>query len=128
MRPQTFFGIHVSQISISSWESGVEKLRVIGSETTLPSNKVDALVAAVKEMHSLYRKEHPGSSALGADDFLPIFLYAVAHCDISDLVSIKVLMGGMCDSRLLMSEAGYCIATLEAAIGYLSKLDENADV
>lgn len=127
-RPQSFFGIPVAHISISSWETAVNHLRRLsGDITTLPSDKLDVLVAAVKEVHALFRREHADAKDLGADELLPVFIYVVSQCGISRLLSLKNMLAGLCDPGRLMSEPGYCLATLEAAIDYLLQLDENAD-
>lgn len=129
-RPQSFFGIPVENISISSWEAATEHLRRLSGEvTTLPSDKLDALVAAVREVHACYRREHGEAIGLhlGADDFLPVFIYVVSQCGISRLLSLKNLLGGLADPSRMMSEAGYCLASLEGAIEYLLRLDETAE-
>jgi hypothetical protein len=128
-RPQSFFGIPVENISISSWEAATEHLRRLSGEvTTLPSDKLDALVAAVREVHACYRREHGEAVGLhlGADDFLPVFIYVVSQCGISRLLSLKNLLAGLADPSRMMSEAGYCLASLEGAIEYLLRLDETA--
>merc|ERR1711871_1433389 len=77
--PQTFYGIPVHQISPSSWESATYHLSNIDS-FTLPCDKLDALLAAAKEIPNLYLQEHPGTTEhLGADDFLPIFIYVLMN-------------------------------------------------
>jgi len=129
-RPQSFFGIPVENISISSWEAATEHLRRLSGEvTTLPSDKLDALVAAVREVHACYRREHGEMVGLhlGADDFLPVLIYVVSQCGISRLLSLKNLLGGLADPSRMMSEAGYCLASLEGAIEYLLRLDETAE-
>lgn len=81
-RPQSFFGIPLNHISPSSWESAIYQLSNIGSYT-LPCDKLDALLAAAKEIPALYVAEHPGTSVhLGADDFLPIFIYVLVNAEI----------------------------------------------
>jgi len=129
-RPQSFFGIPVENISISSWETATEHLRRLSGEvTTLPSDKLDTLVAAVREVHACYRREHGEVAGLhlGADMFLPVFIYVVSQCGISRLLSLKNLLGGLVDPSRMMSEAGYCLASLEGAIEYLLRLDETAE-
>ena len=129
-RPQSFFGIPVENISISSWEAATEHLRRLSGEVTaLPSDKLDTLVAAVREVHACYRREHGEVAGLhlGADMFLPVFIYVVSQCGISRLLSLKNLLGGLVDPSRMMSEAGYCLASLEGAIEYLLRLDETAE-
>lgn len=125
-RPQTYFGISVSAISLSSWEGPVQLLRRIGEVTTLPSDKLDLLVTAVKETHALYAREHPGAAALGGDDLLPIFIYIVTQASVPNLLGLKTLLEELCDPQRLLSESGYCLATLDAALNYILQHDEYA--
>jgi hypothetical protein len=80
------------------------------------------------QVHALYRREHEGAKSLGADDFLPIWIYVVAQSGLPRLLCLKNLLIGLCDKRRMLGETGYCLATLEAALDYLMNLDENADV
>ncbi|TFJ87799.1 hypothetical protein NSK_001146 [Nannochloropsis salina CCMP1776] len=129
-RPQSFFGIAVENISISSWEAAVGHLRRLSGEiTTLPSDKLDALVAAVREIHACHRREHGDATDLhlGADEFLPVFIYVVSQCGISRLVALKNMLAALGDPARMMSEAGYCLASLEGAIEYLLQLEDTAE-
>lgn len=115
-------------MSVSSWESAVALLRRIGNDTTtLPSDKLDVLVAAVKETHALYAREHPKARALGGDDFLPIFMYVVAQAGVPNLWATKTLLAELCDPQRLLGEPGYCLTTLDAAVNFLVDVDEFAD-
>jgi len=68
----------------------------------------------------LYKKEHPDvEGALGADDFLPIFIYVVSQGDIEELALMKELMCELCDPDRRLSEAGYYVACFEAAIEHI---------
>ena len=128
-RPQSFFGINVEHISLSSWETAATHLRRLsGDVTTLPSDKLDVLVAAVREIHALFRREHPGAqdSVLNTDDLLPIFLFVLCQCGIARLLSLKTMLAALGEPARMLAEAGFCLATLEAAIGYILGLDENA--
>lgn len=131
-RPQSFFGIPVAHISISSWETAVAHLRRLsGDVTALPSDKLDVLVATVREIHALFRREHPaagggGAAVLGADDLLPIFIYVVTQCGVSRLLSLKTMLAALIDPSRMLAEAGYCLAMLESSIQYISQMEEDA--
>ena len=62
-RPQIYYGIPIHHISPSSWESAIYHLSNIDS-FTLPCDKLDALLAAAKEIPALYLQEHPVSFQL----------------------------------------------------------------
>jgi len=122
-RPQSFFGIPLHHISPSSWESAIYQLSNIGSYT-LPCDKLDALLAAAKEIPQLFLAEHPGTSAhLGADDFLPIFIYVLVNSDIPNLAYLQRVLCTLCDPDKKLSETGYYVATFEAAVHHISELE-----
>ena len=124
-KPQTFFGIPVEHISPSSWESVVIALRKI-EDKSIPYDRIMALLKAAHEIPDLYKLEHVGSeNALGADDFLPIFIYVVVRAQIKDIALINEEMQALCDPDGRMSEAGYYLATLEASIQHISDIDIN---
>ena len=111
--PQSFFGIPVDHISPSSWESAVFGLAAIATHT-LPCDKLDALLAAAKEIPALYVREHPHCVSargvvekhLGADDFLPIFIYVLVNADIHELAYLNCVLTALCDPDKRLSETG----------------------
>jgi Vacuolar sorting protein 9 (VPS9) domain len=126
-QPQTFYGIPVQHISPSSWECVVLALRDLRSKT-LPHDRLEALLAAAKEIPELFIREHPGSDKpLGADDFLPIFIYVLARAQIPDLLSLNEELQALCDPEKRMSETGYYLATLEASVQHIAEADVSAD-
>ncbi len=128
-RPQSFFGIPVDNISVSSWETAVEHIkRLSGDVTSLPCDKLDALVQAKQEVDACFLREHgaAGGVGLSGDDFLPIFIYVVAQSGISRLLSLKTMLVALADPAHTMSEVGYSLASLEGSIEYLLQLDETA--
>ena len=122
-KPQTALGIPLHHISPSSWDSAIYQLSNIGSYT-LPCDKLDALLAAAKEIPQLYRIEHPGTGDhLGADDFLPIFIYILVNADIPNLAYLQKVLCTLCDPDKRLSETGYYVATFEAAVQHIQELD-----
>ncbi|KAJ1450213.1 hypothetical protein M885DRAFT_533030 [Pelagophyceae sp. CCMP2097] len=121
--PQTACGIPLHHISPSSWESAIYQLGNIGSYT-LPCDKLDALLSAAREIPTLYLVEHPGTDRhLGADDFLPIFIYVLIHANIEGLASLQRVLCTLCDPDKRLSETGYYVATFEAAVQHILELD-----
>lgn len=95
-------------------------------EKSIPYDRIMALLQAAHEIPNLYKLEHVGSeTALGADDFLPIFIYVVVRAQIKDISLINEEMQALCDPDGRMSEAGYYLATLEASIQHISDIDIN---
>ena len=79
---------------------------------------------AANEIPKLYEKEHrDNQSALGADDFLPIFIYVLVKTQILEIALINEEIQALCDSDSRMSEAGYYLATLEASIQHIIDID-----
>ena len=48
---------------------------------TLPCAKLRAIVDAAREISRLYQHEHGEDHLLGADDFLPIFIFCVVRAE-----------------------------------------------
>ncbi|CAN0501394.1 unnamed protein product [Laminaria digitata] len=106
-QPQTFHGIPITSISPSSWRSSVRLLRTAGS-FTLPCDKLDALVAVAHDIPALYQAEHSGEKAdhLGADDFLPIFIFVLVNSKVEGLAAQSAVLEALCDPKKMMGEAG----------------------
>lgn len=85
-KSQSFFKINPSNQSPSGWGSVIQILSHGVGRNTLPCNKLKAIVNAGKEISRLSMEEHPSrvgeQSALGADDFLPIFMYCVVNAEL----------------------------------------------
>lgn len=70
--------------------------------------QLDALMAVAHDIPTLHRKEHPGdgTNGLGADDFLPIFIYVLVNSRVEDLAVQSVVLETLCDPKKMMGEAG----------------------
>ena len=121
-QPQSFFGIPTKQISESNWSVVVELMRDIRSKT-LPHDRLEALLITAKEIPIHFVREHPASLAnnitLGADDFLPIFIYIIARANVTDIYAMSEELQALCDPDKRMSETGYYLATLEASLQHI---------
>lgn len=89
-RPQSAFRIPSDKESPSSWSSASSILNEGVGMSTLPCAKLRAIVDSAKEITRVYAEEaHLRSHAvtegsndeLGADDFLPIFIYCVVQAE-----------------------------------------------
>ena len=49
--------------------------------STLPCVKLRAIVDAAREISQLHEAEHNGTEHLGADEFLPIFIFCVVRAE-----------------------------------------------
>lgn len=62
--------------------------------------------------------------ALGADEFLPIFLYTLVSSSLADPASLNELLWATMDEADLRSHGGYYLTVLEAALEYIAALPE----
>ncbi len=122
-QPQQFFGIPVKHTSPSNWSKVVTLLGTIRMKT-LPYDRLELLLKVAKEIPLLFVEEHPGSEKLlGADEFLPIFIYILVRSKIVDLLALNEELQAFCDPDKKLSETGYYMATLEASIQHILDAD-----
>lgn len=128
-QPQSFYGIPTHSISPSSWEEVVNSLSRLQNQS-IPSDKLQLLVTSAKLIPITYAKEHASpkngtSKSLGADDLLPIFIYCLVMSRLSyHLLIISQELDSLCDNEDRVSETGYYLATLQAAIFHIMEIDE----
>ncbi|XP_069501005.1 ras and Rab interactor 1 [Ambystoma mexicanum] len=99
----------------------VEKIRqklVKMQKVYSPTDKVIILLQACKLMYNCMAAR-PGD-VYGADDFLPVFSYVLALCDLPDLLLEVEYMMELLDPSLLMGEGGYYLTSLYASLTLLS--------
>ena len=127
-RPQSFFKIKEEDESPSNWKSVVDILTVDVGRSTLPCNKLRAIVHAAKEIGKLHKREHScdntSGTTLGADDFLPIFIFCVVRAEIEKpCASLSILLRNLCHETQQIGEIGYYLSSFEAVIAYIHDLD-----
>ena len=135
-RPQTFFRITEDKMSPSNWSSASAILRDGVGLCTLPSVKLRAIVEAGREISKLFASEHDVSehgiqsehSRLGADNFLPVFIYCVVQAEIERPCALSVLLRTLCDRFNQIGEVGYHLASFEAAIAHIQEIDLTAEL
>ena len=122
---QSYFGVSEAHQSPSDWKEVVLTMRSIQSKT-LPQDKLDILSSVATEISKLYQIEHPyDDHLLGADEFLPIFIYVLIHAKLSPILTLKEELLAFCDSELRLSEMGYYTATLEASIHHILEMESS---
>ncbi len=122
-KDQSFYKIKRHYQSPSQWQSVVNILNQEVGESTLPAFKLRAIVRAGKEIDRLVKTELSDADHLGADCFLPIFIFCVVRADIGRPCALSVLLRGLCDEIQLIGEIGYYLSSFEAAIAYIQELD-----
>jgi len=76
----------------------------------------------------LIEEEHPSLlDPIGADDFLPIFIYVLVKARINQIVYLNQELQSLCDPDKKLGEIGYYLATLDASIQHLQELDVNGE-
>jgi hypothetical protein len=60
---------------------------------------------------------------LGADEIIPCLIYCLCHAKISNLIFINFELQELTDPDTSLSEAGYCLASLEGAIQHILEAD-----
>lgn len=133
--PQRYFRIPALQgKGLSKWDPVSHLLKNVAS-STLPSVKLRAIVDAASELFRLYRVASSSEDGarpvtnkreikdLGADDFLPIFIYCVVFAEMERPVALCALLRTLCDPINRMGEVGYYFASFEAAISHIREMD-----
>eukprot|EP01041_Mallomonas_annulata_P000784 gene784-1511_t len=124
-RPQTFFGISGRLESPSEWREAVCTMQMLPRKS-LPQDRLECLLAVAAEIPRLFQMEHPSDERpLGADEFLPVFIFVLVRARIAGLLSLKEQLLTFCDPELRISEMGYYTATLEASVQHIIEMDEN---
>ncbi|KAL7542833.1 hypothetical protein ACHAXR_012141 [Thalassiosira sp. AJA248-18] len=152
-KPQAYFRIPKEHRSRSNWKSVSGILREGVGRSTLPCVKLRAVVDAAKEISQLDSEERsvfPDASffdgkvvtkvkTLGADDFLPIFIFCFVQAKIERPSALFIansrhatcffdlstgeLLSVMCDRAKMNGETGYYLASFHAALTHIHELD-----
>lgn len=127
-KPQSFFGIPKKHVSENNWNKPVNILREIRHKM-LVCDKIEILLDCAKAIPTCFKIEHPDAEKpLGADEFLPIFIYVLVRANLPNLLLLIEELQILCDPDKKLSEAGYYIATFEASVQHLEDADiKNGD-
>ena len=134
-RPQNYFDLH--QQSVSGWASVIHILKEGVGRSSLPCKKMRAIVDAAKEIYRLHEEERQANLSqqeggskpleesmekLGADDFLPIFVFCIIMTDLERPCALCALLEELCDKRAKISEVGYYLSSFQAAVTYIQEM------
>lgn len=95
-----------------------------------PLQKLEHLLHVVKAIYSSVTDPSLGRNAvtsMGADDFLPMLIYVLVHCDQIHIEIEVEYMWGLLDPSLLSGEGGYYLTTLSSAICVLKQFEEETE-
>lgn len=129
-KPQSFFRIPKEHRSRSDWSSVSKILQEGVGRSTLPCVKLRAIVDAAKEITHLDAEERSvfpeatffdgkvvtKTKTLGADDFLPIFIFCFVQAKIERPQALCALLQTMCDPAKMNGETGYYLSSFHAAM------------
>eukprot|EP00051_Salpingoeca_urceolata_P035599 m.30554 g.30554 ORF g.30554 m.30554 type:complete len:951 (+) comp9477_c0_seq1:310-3162(+) len=107
-----------AELVLPDWEPSVVALRRIGKHAS-PLRKLQSLLAAVQLLHdsvATHLQEQPTNAVLGADDFLPLFIFTLLQTGLGEVEVYAEYMWGLLDPSLLSGEGGYYLTTLSSAI------------
>jgi hypothetical protein len=121
-RPQS----RIPQTRISPESVALILKRGVG-KSTFPCAKLRAIVDAAREISRLYTQEHDGKGVVGADEFLPVFIFCVVKANIDRPCALTILLRTLCDRSNSIGEIGYFLASFEAAITHLQEIDLKKD-
>ncbi|XP_064600127.1 uncharacterized protein LOC135466527 isoform X2 [Liolophura sinensis] len=84
-----------------------------------PLKKLENLLGATSSIyHSVQSCSEKGKpkASLGADDFLPMFIYVLVHCGLVSAEIEAEYMWGLLHPSILTGEGGYYLTTLSSAV------------
>jgi hypothetical protein len=127
-RPQSGLRIPPTNQSPSGWSSVSSILNEGVGTSTLPCAKLRAIVDSAKEISRVYNEEKKSiggihTNKLGADDFLPIFIYCVVQAEMERPCALCVLLRTLCEPSNRIGEVGYYLATFEAALTHIQEIN-----
>lgn len=126
-RPQSRLRIPPTNQSPSGWSSVSSILNEGVGMSTLPCAKLRAIVDSAKEISRVYNEEKSIggniTNKLGADEFLPIFIYCVVQAEMERPCALCVLLRTLCDPSNRIGEVGYYLATFEAALTHIQEIN-----
>jgi hypothetical protein len=74
------------------WSFAIDTLAQGVGQSTLPCVKLKAIVATAREIFRVLESKSSSCASLGADDFLPIFIYCVVHAKLERPCALLVLL------------------------------------
>ena len=119
---------------LATLSSPLSKLECLVNMCKIVCNCVDDIKKA--NAAALSSSDHAGIGAaassssstpagsIGADDLLPILSFAILRSKMPQLASESRAMSEFIHESYQMGEEGYCLISMQTAIGYLMRLDE----
>eukprot|EP00079_Xenopus_tropicalis_P009332 XP_002933252.1 PREDICTED: ras and Rab interactor 3 [Xenopus tropicalis] len=118
----TDLGVTTSVPEISVMEKITQKFSVM-HKTYSPEKKVSYLLKACKMIYDSMATGSPGKLH-GADDFLPVLMYVLARCDLTELLQDVEYMMELMDPALQLGEGSYYLTTTYGALEHIKNYDK----
>ncbi|KAM4723046.1 VPS9 domain-containing protein 1 [Rhinophrynus dorsalis] len=108
------------------YRAAVEELEHLSLHHS-PQRKMDCIVRTLRVICECAEEYYtaPGTSAIGADDLLPILAFVVLKSHMSQLLSECAALEEFIHEGYLIGEEGYCLTSLQSALSYLETLPSN---
>ncbi|XP_030069944.1 ras and Rab interactor 3 isoform X2 [Microcaecilia unicolor] len=87
-----------------------------------PEKKITCLLKSCKLIYESMATGNPGKP-YGADDFLPVLMYVLAHCDLTELLVDVEYMMELMDPSLQLGEGSYYLTTTYGALEHVKNYD-----
>lgn len=130
-RRQQDWDIAPAHVSPAGWSSAIFELAGVERNPT-QSMRLQALVYAAKAIYAEFKCEvlpliraakgealSSSDAILGADDFLPIFIFVVCQAQLAHPHLNKDLLWTLCHPDQLRGESGYYLTMYEAALEFI---------
>ena len=124
-KPQSFFNIKKEFQCNQNWHSAVTACTDL-TMATLPSDKLEALMETARCIYDRFKELQP-KITLGADDFVPIFMFVLSRARADRALHDCVVIVHLCPEQMMSGECTYYMSTFEAAVEYMAKMDVDGD-
>lgn len=89
-----------------------------------PGDKINCVTRSCSLIFSAFKFiEGNKDKAVGADDFLPVFICVVLNANVPRLASNCEYIEAYCNRNTMMTKAGYCFCNLRSAMEFILTCD-----
>ncbi len=120
-KSQEFYQIPSDHQCTLDWHEAVMACTDIGESKTA-SEKMEALLDTARLIYERFHELKP-SCILGADDFMPIFMFVVSRSGLDRAFHDKEYLVHLCPENMLDGQGAYYLSTFEAALTFMMNMD-----
>ncbi|KAG8449029.1 hypothetical protein GDO86_015911 [Hymenochirus boettgeri] len=118
----TDLGVTTSVPETIVMEKIMQKFSIM-HKTYSPEKKITYLLKSCKLIYDSMATGNPGKPH-GADDFLPVLMYVLARCDLTELLQDVEYMMELMDPALQLGEGSYYLTTTYGALEHIKNYDK----